>query len=137
MAALFDNSWVAAAALKVLVSLMLVFIVLTFRRYRKMMALTVFAAALYAGVFAYHLATTSPSWAPSRRNSGIVECQYAKPSQPRRDAVSSSGPYVKICTKAIRTSRCSHRNPAVVGATTMAESPFAIAAVAIAGITGS
>ena len=52
MAALFDNSWVAAAGLKVLVSLMTVFIVLSFRRYRKMMALTVFATGLYAGVFA-------------------------------------------------------------------------------------
>lgn len=55
MAALFDNSFVWAAALKVVVSLFIVFIVLTFRKYRKMMALTVVAIAFYAGVFAYHL----------------------------------------------------------------------------------
>jgi hypothetical protein len=58
MAALFDESFVIAAALKILVSLMIVFIVLVFRRYRKMMALAVFCTVLYAGVFAYHLATT-------------------------------------------------------------------------------
>lgn len=58
MAALFDDSFLIAAALKILVSLMIVFIVLTFRRYRKMMALAVFATGLYAAVFAYHLATT-------------------------------------------------------------------------------
>ena len=58
MAALFDNSFVWAAALKLVASLLIVFIVLTFRRYRKMMALTVFATAFYGGVFAYHLMTT-------------------------------------------------------------------------------
>ncbi len=58
MATLFDESFVSAAALKILVSLMIVFIVLAFRRYRKMMALAAFAITLYAGVFAYHLATT-------------------------------------------------------------------------------
>lgn len=58
MAALFDESFVSAAALKILISLMIVFIVLAFRRYRKMMALAVFGTVLYTGVFVYHLATT-------------------------------------------------------------------------------
>lgn len=58
MAALFDSGWIAAAGFKILVSMMLVFTVLVFRRHRKMMALTVFATALYGLVFVYHLATT-------------------------------------------------------------------------------
>jgi hypothetical protein len=58
MAVLFDSSFTSAAALKILVSMFIVFLVLAFRDYRKMMALTVFATVLYSGVFAYHLATT-------------------------------------------------------------------------------
>jgi hypothetical protein len=58
MAVLFDSSFASAAALKILVSMFIVFVVLAFRDYRKMMALTVFATALYSGVFTYHLATT-------------------------------------------------------------------------------
>lgn len=58
MAALFSHSVLLAAAVKALAAMVLVFTVLAFRRYRKMMALTVFGLTVYSALFVYHLVTT-------------------------------------------------------------------------------